>query len=94
MYKKFMELLASVARDIVDRKMQIEEAIVDVKDINIDIQELKEELAVLENMGLLDREEMDALKSILVSILIKSSSLEPDAVYSMIFEQGKKITWH
>jgi len=51
-------------------------------------------LADFENMGLLDREEIDALKSILVAIFIRNAGIEPDLVYSLIFAQGKKITWH
>jgi len=94
MYRKFMELLASLAKDIVNRNAQIKEAVLKVNEAEIDIYVLKDVLADFENMGLLDREEIDALKSILVAIFTRNAEIEPDLVYSLIFAQGKKITWH
>jgi hypothetical protein len=42
----------------------------------------------------LDDEELDAVKSLLISILMKNTPLEKDEIYTYIFGEGKKILWH
>ncbi|MCL5022749.1 MAG: hypothetical protein M1497_05215 [Nitrospirae bacterium] len=42
----------------------------------------------------LDEEKLDAIKTVLVYILIKNTPLDKDEIYSYIFGEGKKIIWN
>lgn len=42
----------------------------------------------------LDEEELDAVRALLVQILMKNTSLEREEIYSDIFGEGKRIFWH
>jgi len=42
----------------------------------------------------LDDEELDAIKMLLVSILMKNTPLDRDEIYAYIFGEGKKIIWN
>lgn len=41
-----------------------------------------------------DDEELDAIKTLLVYILMKNTPLDRDEIYSYIFGEGKKIIWN
>ncbi len=42
----------------------------------------------------LEEEEMDAVRAAIAYMLIKNTDLDREAVYSIVFEEGRKITWH
>jgi hypothetical protein len=42
----------------------------------------------------LDDEDLDAIKTLLVGILLKNTPLDRDEIYSYIFGEGKKIIWN
>ena len=42
----------------------------------------------------LDDEELDAVKTLLVSLLMKNTPLDRDEIYSYIFGEGKRIIWN
>lgn len=42
----------------------------------------------------LDDEELDAIKTLLVYMLMKNTPLDRDEIYSYIFGEGKKIIWN
>jgi len=42
----------------------------------------------------LDDEELDAVKTLLVYMLMKNTPLDRDEIYSYIFGEGKKIIWN
>jgi hypothetical protein len=44
--------------------------------------------------GHLDDEELDAVRALLVSFLIKKTPLDSDDIYSYIFGEGKRIIWN
>lgn len=44
--------------------------------------------------GHLDEEELDAVKALLVSLLMNNTPLDRDEIYSYIFGEGKRIIWH
>ncbi len=41
-----------------------------------------------------DDEELDAIKTLLVSLLMNNTALDRDEIYSYIFGEGKKIIWN
>ena len=42
----------------------------------------------------LDDEELDAIRSLLIYILMKNTHLDKDEIYTYIFGEGKRILWH
>lgn len=42
----------------------------------------------------LDDDELDAIRVLLVSILIRDTRLDKEEIYAYIFGEGKKILWH
>lgn len=94
MYKKFMEILLVLAKEVVEDDVRIEDVIMKIKDVKIDLHSAKDELMNLEQMNLLDDEEADAIKSILVYIFMKNTEMEPDEIYSLVFGRGKRILWN
>lgn len=42
----------------------------------------------------LDDEELDAIRSLLIYILMKNTRLDNDEIYTYIFGGGKRILWH
>jgi hypothetical protein len=42
----------------------------------------------------LDDEELDAIRSLLIYILMKNTHLEKEEIYTYIFGEGKRILWH
>jgi hypothetical protein len=47
-----------------------------------------------DNWEHLDDEELDAVKTLLVSLLMKNTPLDRDEIYSYIFGEGKRIIWN
>jgi hypothetical protein len=48
-------------------------------------------LALIEE---LDEEDTDAVRAALVYILLNNTEMESDEIYSLVFQDGKRITWH
>lgn len=46
------------------------------------------------DMLYLDEEELDEIKSFLVSTLLKNTSLDREDIYSFIYGEGRKILWN
>ncbi len=44
--------------------------------------------------GNLDDEELDAVRTLLVSLLMNNTPLDRDEIYSYIFGEGKRIFWN
>jgi hypothetical protein len=42
----------------------------------------------------LDEDELDAIKALLASILMKDTHLDKEDIYTYIFGDGKRILWH
>jgi len=42
----------------------------------------------------LDDEELDAVKTLLVSLLMKNTPLDRDEIYAYIFGEGRRIIWN
>jgi len=43
---------------------------------------------------MLNAEEMDALRAALASILMQNGDIAADEVYSLVFLDGGRLTWH
>ena len=47
-----------------------------------------------EDAPYLDDEELDAIRSLLIYILMKNTHLEKEEIYTYIFGEGRRILWH
>jgi hypothetical protein len=93
-YKNLMDVLMALAREIVENDMKIEDAIVRIDDSKLDLYHIEEDLRVVESSSLINEEEVDALKSLLVYIFMKNSEFEPEDIYAMVFGAGRSILWN
>lgn len=48
-------------------------------------------LALIED---LDAEDLDTVRTALVYILLNNTEMGSDEVYSLVFQDGRRITWH
>lgn len=42
----------------------------------------------------MDDEELDAIRAVFAYILLKNTDMDKEMVYSLVFENGGRITWH
>ena len=89
-----MEILMALAREIVEKDMKIEDAIVQIDDQRIDLSFVRDELKSIESLDVLNEEEYDALKNLLVYMCLKNTNHDLDDIYAMIFGSGRGIIWN
>lgn len=51
-------------------------------------------LISLDELEELDAEDMDTIRTVLAYILLNSTDMESEEIYSLVFQDGKRITWH
>lgn len=54
----------------------------------------KRYLETVNPLDYLDEEEMDAVRAALAYVLIKNTDMDKELIYSLVFENGRRITWH
>ncbi len=64
----------------------------DVDDLNL--YTVSDELDSLVRADLIDEEEADMVRSVLVYIFMKKQDIEPEDLYALVFGKGKRIRWH
>ena len=94
MSKKLLKILRMMSKDLKDTEFYSEEILDTIQYEEPDLFDIGEELAVLESSDSLDEDELDTVKSLLVYILIRKSSLEKEDIYSLVFGGGKRILWN
>jgi hypothetical protein len=92
--KKLLKILRIMSKDLKDTEFYSEEILDTIHYDEPDLFEISEELAVLESSGGLEEDELDALRSLLVYILMRKSSYEQEDIYSLVFGGGRKILWN
>ncbi|GBD99940.1 hypothetical protein BMS3Abin07_01987 [bacterium BMS3Abin07] len=94
MYRNIMDVLLALAREIVENDMKIEDAIIKIDDSGLNLDHIREELSVIERTSLMSDEEADALKSLLIYLLMRNTDLDHDDIYAMVFGSGRTILWN
>jgi len=90
---KLLDFLRVLARQLIDNDYN-EETLKDFSLLDIDLHQIKEELNFIEGSELLDREEIDMIRALLVYLLMRETDLPEDDIYSFIFSKGKQIVWN
>jgi len=93
-YKKFIDLLRLITEELDVRDGDIEELLLQVNAKDVNLYQVNEELKVLERSSVIEPEESDLIKSVLVYLFMKNTDLEVEDIYALVYGNGKKITWH
>lgn len=89
-----MGLLRALAKEIIEKGYDADDALNKMNAIDIDFITVKEELQALELSRHIDDAELDTIKALLVYMLMRDSDLEIEDVYAFIFGRGRQITWN
>lgn len=90
---KLLDFLRALARQLIDNDYN-DEILKNFSLFDIDLHQIKEELNFIEANELLDIEEIDMVKALLVYLLMRETDLPEDDIYSFIFSRGKQIVWN
>ncbi len=93
MYKKFIELLRMLTDEMEMKDDYMKEILLQVNSGNIDLYRVNDELLMLEKSSLIEPEEIDFLKSVLVYLFMKNTELDVEDIYAIVFGNGKRINW-
>jgi len=90
---KLLDFLRVLARQLIDNDYN-DDALSDFSLFDIDWHQVKEELNFIEGTELIDTEEIDMIRALLVYLLMKETDLHEEDIYSFIFSKGKQIIWN
>ncbi len=94
MYKKFIELLRMLSDDMEMKEDYMNEILLQVNSGDIDLYRVNDELLMLEKSSMIETEEVDFLKSVLVYLFMKNTELDIEDIYAIVYGNGKRINWH
>lgn len=96
MTQKLLELLRLLSIDGKEGEfdLSVDDLLSTVDYEPADLGDVDEELKGIERTNRLSDNELDILKALLVYILMRDGSYEQEEVFSVIFGNGKRITWH
>ncbi|MCG6552445.1 MAG: hypothetical protein L7F77_08965 [Candidatus Magnetominusculus sp. LBB02] len=94
MYKRFMTMLRVIAGEIIASDMNYDESKINVAINDYNVTDLYEDLTNLEGLNILSDEDIDKLKAFLAYVVSQDTYMDRDDIYSMIFGNGKRISWH
>lgn len=90
---KLFDFLRALARQLIDNDYN-DEILKNFSLFDIDLYQVKEELNFIEGNELLEVEEIDMVKALLVYLLMRETDLPEDDIYTFIFSKGKQIVWN
>ena len=94
MARRLMDLLRVLAKEIIEKVYDADDALKKINVVDIDFITVKEELQALELSKHIDEAELDTIKALLAYILMRDSDLEVEDVYAFIFGRGRQIIWN
>ena len=94
MSKRLLQMLKMITKDLKEKEFYSEQLLETFKYDDPDLYALGDELSQIEFSGSLDEDEIDILKSLLVYILLRKSSMDKEDVYSLVFGLGRRILWN
>ncbi len=94
MAKRFIDVLRVLAKELIEKGYDADDAIKKISIFDIDFLTVKEELLTLELSQYIDDAELDTIRALLSYILMKETELETEEIYAFIFGRGRQITWN
>lgn len=94
MAKRLIEVLRGLARELVERGYDADEALKKINVLDIDFLTIKEELITMELSQFVDEAELDTIRALLAYVLMKDTELDTEEIYAFIFGRGRQIIWN
>lgn len=94
MAKRLIDVLRTLARDLIDKGYEAEDALSSISGFDLDFPMIKDELSTLEISNAIDEAELDTIRALLSFILIKDSEIDIEDIYAFVFGRGRQITWN
>lgn len=94
MTKRFIEILKVLAKDLIEKGYDADDALKNISSFDMDFLLLKEELLTLELSQYTDETELDTIKALLSYVLMKETDLEIEDIYAFTFGRGRQIIWN
>lgn len=94
MAKRLIDVLRTLARDLIDKGYEAEDTLSSISGFDLDFPMIKDELSTLEISNAIDEAELDTIRALLSFILIKDSEIDIEDIYAFVFGRGRQITWN
>lgn len=94
MTKKFIDILRLLARDLIEKGYDADDALKKISILDIDFLMVKEEIMTMEMSQYIDDAELDTIKALLSYILMKETEMDTEEIYAFVFGKGRQITWN
>lgn len=94
MGKRLIDVLRTLAREMVDKGYDADDALKAINIFDIDFPTIKDELLTMELTRHIDESELDTIRALLAFILMKDTDLETEEIYAFIFGRGRQIIWN
>lgn len=93
-YRKFMEILKVISDDKLDQEERFDDIIRRLEMSDVNLLRVNDELRAIEKARLMGEEDLDTIRSVLVYLLMKKSTLDTEEVYALVYGDGNRVTWH
>ncbi|HSW62480.1 MAG TPA: hypothetical protein VLH56_04075 [Dissulfurispiraceae bacterium] len=94
MTQRLIDILRNLAKELIEKGYDSEDALRRVEVIDIDFSTVREELNMLEINKYIDESELDTIRALLAYILMKDTDLESEDIYAYTFGRGRQIIWN
>ncbi|KAF0181029.1 MAG: serine/threonine protein kinase [Nitrospirae bacterium] len=94
MAQRLIDILRTLAKELIEKGYDSEDALRRVEVIDIDFSTVREELNMLEINKYIDESELDTIRALLAYILMKDTDLESEDIYAYTFGRGRQIIWN
>jgi hypothetical protein len=94
LYRRYIEILKLISRELLKEGKTLAEAAAKFEREDINLLRINEELTAIERFHLLSDEEADAIRSILVFLIMKKAELDAEDAYAIVFGNGRRLIWH
>ena len=94
MARSFIDVLRGLAKDLIEKGYNADEAFKKINTFDIDFLTVKEELIMMEMARFIDEAELDTIRALLTYILMKDTDLDAEEIYAFVFGKGRQIIWN
>lgn len=94
MAKRLIDVLRVLAKELIDKGYEADDALKKISYFDIDFLTVKEELVTMELSRYIDESELDTIRALLSYILMKETELDTEEIYAFIFGRGRQIIWN
>ncbi len=94
MYRKFIELLRLISEELIEKDGDLDKILTEVDQSNINLFSVNEELSNLEKSKVIDEDEADTLRTVLLYLFMREGEMEIEDIYALVFGNGKRLIWH